>query len=94
MFLYSGTDDIEPFYKLVKDVPYLIAIILALCLAPLTVICSLIRNVFKEKTKEEKELFATLPFTAETGFCWQYYVTAVFENGSEGHASKMVEVQL
>ena len=45
-------------------------------------------------TKEEKELFATLPFTAETGFCWQYYVTAVFENGSEGHASKMVEVQL
>lgn len=59
MFLYSGTNDIEPFYKLVKDVPYLIAIILALCLAPLTVICSLIRNVFKEKTKEEKEEYDT-----------------------------------
>ncbi len=51
-------------------------------------------EVVKTVTKEEKELFATLPFTAETGFCWQYYVTAVFENGSEGHASKMVEVQL
>ncbi len=45
--------------ELVKDVPYLIAIILALCLAPLTVICSLIRNVFKEKTKEEKEEYDT-----------------------------------
>ena len=37
---------------------------------------------------------ATLPFAAEAGFLWQYYVTAVFENGSEGHASPMAEVDL
>lgn len=51
-------------------------------------------EVVKTVTKEEKEAFATLPFTAEAGFLWQYYVTAVFENGSEGHASQMAEVQL
>lgn len=51
-------------------------------------------EVVKTVTKAEKEAFATLPFTAEAGFLWQYYVTAVFENGSEGHASQMAEVQL
>lgn len=56
MFLYSGTDDIEPFYKLVKDVPYLIAIILALCLAPLTVICSLIRNALKKNKRRKRRI--------------------------------------
>lgn len=55
MLLYPGSNDIAPFYNLVKEVPYLIVIILILCVAPLTIICSLIRNVFKEKTKEEKE---------------------------------------
>lgn len=51
-------------------------------------------EVVKTVTEEEKEAFATLPFTAEAGYCWQYYVTAVFGNGSEGHASRMVEVEL
>lgn len=45
-------------------------------------------------TAEEKEACATLPFSAEAGFLWQYYVVAVFPNGSEGHASRMVEVDL
>jgi len=45
-------------------------------------------------TKEEKESAATLPFAAEAGHLWEYYVTAVFENGSEGHASRTVAVQL
>ena len=51
-------------------------------------------EVARTVTKEEKEAFATLPFSAEAGFLWQYYVVAVFENGSEGHASPMVEVDL
>jgi len=45
-------------------------------------------------TGEEKEKFATLPFTAEAGFIWQYYVTAVFENGVENHTSRRIEVDL
>lgn len=51
-------------------------------------------EIVKKVTSEEKEAFATLPFTAEAGFLWQYYVTAVFANGSEGHASQMAEVAL
>ncbi len=51
-------------------------------------------EVARTVTREEKEALATLPFSAEAGFLWQYYVVAVFENGSEGHASPMVEVDL
>lgn len=51
-------------------------------------------EIVKTVTREEKEKLATLPFSAEAGVCWQYYVTAVFENGSEGHASRMAEVVL
>lgn len=51
-------------------------------------------EVVKTVTREEKEAFATMPFSAEAGFLWQYYVVAVFANGSEGHASRMVEVDL
>lgn len=45
-------------------------------------------------TKEQKESLAVLPFNAEAGILWQYYVTAVFANGSEGHASMLAEVDL
>lgn len=48
----------------------------------------------KTVTKEEKEAYATLPFSGEAGFLWEYYVVAVFENGSEGHASPVAEVDL
>lgn len=51
-------------------------------------------EVVKTVTKEEKEATATFPFAAEAGILWQYYVTAVFANGSEGHASMMIEVDL
>lgn len=51
-------------------------------------------EVVKNVTREEKDAFATLPFSAEAGFLWQYYVVAVFANGSEGHASRMAEVDL
>jgi len=51
-------------------------------------------EVVRTVTKEEKESLAVLPFTAEGGIFWQYYVTAVFANGSEGHASRMIEVDL
>lgn len=51
-------------------------------------------EIVKTITEAEKKAAATLPFTAEAGYCWQYYVTAVFENGSEGHASCMVEAEL
>lgn len=51
-------------------------------------------EVVRNVTREEKESLAVFPFTAEAGILWQYYVTAVFANGSEGHASKMIEVDL
>ena len=51
-------------------------------------------RVVKSISKKEKESLAVLPFTAEGGAIWQYYVTAVFENGSEGRASRMQEVDL
>lgn len=54
----------------------------------------LVFDVVKTVTKEEKDALATMPFSAEAGFLWQYYVVAVFANGSEGHASRMVEVDL
>lgn len=51
-------------------------------------------EVVRTVTKEEKESLAVFPFAAEAGIFWQYYVTAVFANGSEGHASRMIEVDL
>lgn len=51
-------------------------------------------EVVRTVTREEKESLAVLPFAAEAGILWQYYVTAVFANGSEGHASRMIEVDL
>lgn len=51
-------------------------------------------EVAKTVTREEKEAFAILPFSAEAGQLWQYYVVGVFENGSEGHASPVAEVDL
>lgn len=51
-------------------------------------------EVVRTVTKEEKESLAVFPFTAEAGNFWQYYVAAVFANGSEGHASRMIEVDL
>lgn len=50
----------------------------------------LVRNV----TNEEKNALATMPFSAEAGFIWEYYVTAVFADGKEGKASRTVEVKL
>lgn len=51
-------------------------------------------EIVRKVSREEKEAYATFPFSAEAGFLWQYYITAVFENGSEGHASRMAEVKL
>lgn len=51
-------------------------------------------QVVKTVTAAEKEAAALLPFAAEAGSLWKYYVTAVFENGSEGTASRVQEVDL
>lgn len=45
-------------------------------------------------TKEEKEAYATLPFSAEAGHLWQYRVAAVFPDGREGQVSREVQVDL
>ena len=45
-------------------------------------------------TREEKEAYATLPFSAQAGCVWEYYVRAVFENGREGRASRTIEIDL
>lgn len=51
-------------------------------------------RIVKTVTKQEKEASAVLPFTAEGGTVWQYYVTAAFVNGGEGKASRVQEVDL
>lgn len=51
-------------------------------------------EVVRTVTREEKESLAVFPCTAEAGILWQYYVTAVFANGSESRASMMIEVDL
>ncbi len=48
----------------------------------------------REVTVREKNTMATMPFSAEAGFVWVYYVAAVFAGGNEGHASRKVEVDL
>ena len=51
-------------------------------------------QVVRNVTAEEKEKNPVLPFTAPAGAVWKYYVTAVFENGREGSASRVQEVNL
>lgn len=51
-------------------------------------------RVVRNVTAEEKEKNPVLPFTAPAGAVWKYYVTAVFENGREGSASRVQEVNL
>lgn len=48
----------------------------------------------KTITREEKEAYATLPFSAQAGFLWEYCVRAVFENGKKGHESRVIEIDL
>ncbi len=45
-------------------------------------------------TKEEKAASPVLPFTAEAGALWQYYVAAVFGGDKEGAASRLQQVDL
>lgn len=45
-------------------------------------------------TRQEKEAYATLPFSAEAGAVWQYCVAAVFEGGRKGALSRTVEIDL
>lgn len=45
-------------------------------------------------TRQEKETYATLPFSAEAGALWQYCVAAVFEGGRKGPVSRAAEVDL
>lgn len=45
-------------------------------------------------TREEKERTATLPFSAEAGFVWEYYVEALPEEGGKGGVSQVIEVEL
>jgi len=48
----------------------------------------------KTVTREEKDAYATMPFSAESGSLWEYSVAAVFGDGREGQASRIVEVDL
>lgn len=48
----------------------------------------------KKVAREEKEAFATLPFSAEAGYLWQYCVAPVFEDGREGQVGRVVEIDL
>lgn len=45
-------------------------------------------------TKEEKEAYATLPFSAEAGHLWHYLVAAVFPDDREGPVDREVLVDL
>ena len=48
----------------------------------------------KKISSEEKKKAATLPFSAKCGTIYQYYVTAVFQNGTEGRSSRILEIDL
>lgn len=51
-------------------------------------------QIVKTITKQEKNSAALLPFTNKTGCSYQYYVTAVFPNGTEGTASRIITIDL
>lgn len=51
-------------------------------------------HIVKTISCEEKKASVTLPFSAACGAVYQYYVTAVFQNGAEGRASRIIEVDL
>lgn len=51
-------------------------------------------RLVKTVSREEKEKAALLPFAAEAGALWLYYVAAVFEDGREGRGSRIKEVDL
>jgi len=48
----------------------------------------------KTVTRQEKDAYATLPFSAQAGTVWEYCVAAVFEGGREGQAGRTAEVDL
>ena len=48
----------------------------------------------KKISCEEKKNAVTLPFSAKCGTIYQYYVTAVFSNGTEGRSSRILEIDL
>lgn len=45
-------------------------------------------------TRQEKDAYTTLPFSAEAGAVWEYCVAAVFADGREGQAGRVAEVDL
>lgn len=49
-------------------------------------------SVVRELSKHEKDTATTLPFAAEAGEVYEYYVTAVFADGREGKASRIIEI--
>ena len=51
-------------------------------------------EVARDVTVQEKNSMATMPFSAEAGFVWEYYVAAVSADGQEGRASRTIEVDL
>lgn len=48
----------------------------------------------KAVTREEKDSCATLPFCAEAGLVWEYYVSALGDDGQEMGAGRVIEVDL
>ena len=51
-------------------------------------------TVHKVITQEEKNNATTLPFTADLGETVEYYVTAVFEDGTETPPSKTIQIEM
>jgi len=49
-------------------------------------------QIIKTISDEEKKSSTTLPFSEEGGASYQYYVAAVFKNGTEGRASRIIEI--
>ncbi len=49
-------------------------------------------SVVRELSKHEKDTATTLPFATAAGDVYEYYVAAVFADGREGTASRVIEV--
>jgi len=51
-------------------------------------------QMVRKVTREEKDAYATLPFSADAGLVWEYYVEAVLADGGKGGVSRVAEVDL
>ncbi len=59
LILFPSNDIEMSFAQLIKDIPYFLVIIVVLCITPASILCSLIKNIFKEDKQEQDVISQT-----------------------------------